>query len=164
MQHAPLSQAGAAAAPPLAITPAPPLIRRFTAPPHCGQLSTAASDIFCRRSKRWPQAWHWYSYAGMECSSNKNREDGFIIAIAWNGAPSAAIDRGRQRNNDPCGRRSRSAKHLLICHCIVEQICMHSDLLSPCDAPLQGISRSKWRKLLIIFPPARRFFLDIVAA
>jgi hypothetical protein len=33
------------------IAPAPPLISRFTLPPHSGQADTAGSDIFCRRSK-----------------------------------------------------------------------------------------------------------------
>lgn len=36
---------------PLVMAPAPPLIKRFTCPPHCGQVSSGWSDIFCRRSK-----------------------------------------------------------------------------------------------------------------
>jgi len=35
----------------LVMAPAPPLISRFTCPPHCGQDSSGWSDIFCRRSK-----------------------------------------------------------------------------------------------------------------
>jgi hypothetical protein len=35
---------------PFVIAPAPPLISRFTRPPHWGQISMAASDIFWRFS------------------------------------------------------------------------------------------------------------------
>jgi hypothetical protein len=40
------------------MTPAPPLISLFTAPPQTGQESIAGSDIFWRCSKRFPHASH----------------------------------------------------------------------------------------------------------
>jgi hypothetical protein len=46
---------------PFVIAPAPPLISRFTLPPHSGQTETGGSDIFWRRSKCWLHAAHWYS-------------------------------------------------------------------------------------------------------
>jgi hypothetical protein len=63
-QAPPLAQGGAAFAlwlPPFVIAPAPPLISLFTLPPHSGQASIGASDIFCRFSKRQWQASHKYS-------------------------------------------------------------------------------------------------------
>jgi len=46
---------------PFEIAPAPPLINRFTLPPHSGQAETGASDIFCRRSKWRLHTAHSYS-------------------------------------------------------------------------------------------------------
>lgn len=53
------------ALPPFEMAPAPPLMRRWTAPPQRGQAAMGASDIFWRWSKWWPQLLQWYSYAGM---------------------------------------------------------------------------------------------------
>jgi hypothetical protein len=68
ISHAPPASHGRGAlaeTPPFDITPAPPLMSLFTAPPHPGQAFTSGSDIFCRRSKWSPQSRHSYSYAGM---------------------------------------------------------------------------------------------------
>jgi hypothetical protein len=46
---------------PFVIAPAPPLMSRCTAPPHAGQDSIAASDIFWRLSKRAAQSSQRYS-------------------------------------------------------------------------------------------------------
>ena len=47
-------------------------IRRFTGPPHVGQVVSGASENFWITSNRFPSVWHSYSYSGINPSLKRS--------------------------------------------------------------------------------------------